>query len=184
LLLRDDVFTDAFATLKPMTPAQDLPMIAQQEYLLRFTVFTADTAFELGSLLRSRLLDLRAGGTVSIDLAGHVLFTATTPGATPGQADWVRRKRNIVQRFHRSSYAIGRQLELDNQTLEGRHGLSLADYAAHGGGFPLFLAATNQPAACVGSIIVSGLPQRDDHDLVTSAISFYLKIAIPQLPSA
>jgi uncharacterized protein (UPF0303 family) len=163
------------------SPQTDLPILAQQESLLRFPAFTPDTAFDLGSLLRQRLLSLHAGGTVAIDLAGHVLFTATTTGATPGQADWVRRKRNIVARFHRSSYAIGRQLELDQQTLESRHGLSLTDFAAHGGGFPLFLAASGQPAACVGSIIVSGLPQRDDHNLVASAISTYLNIPIPEL---
>ena len=103
--------------------------------------------------------------------------TCATPGATPGQADWIRRKRNTVRHFARSSYAIGRQLELDGQTLEARHNLPLADYAAHGGGFPLFLNGSG----CIGTIIVSGLPQRDDHNLVATAIAEHLGVDIPQL---
>jgi uncharacterized protein (UPF0303 family) len=157
-------------------PAEDLDILAQQESLLHFANFTPDTAWQLGSLLRSAVLARNAGCTIEVELSNHILFTATTPGATPGQADWIRRKRNTVRRFARSSYAVGRQLELDQQTLEARHGLTLADYAAHGGGFPLRIAD-----AFVGTIILSGLAQRDDHNLVVTAIAEHLKIAIPQL---
>jgi uncharacterized protein (UPF0303 family) len=157
-------------------PAHDLAILAQQESLLHFTSFTPDMAWQVGSLLRSAALSRNAGCTVEIELANHILFTATTPGATPGQADWIRRKRNTVRRFARSSYAVGRQLELENQTLEARHGLTLAEYAAHGGGFPLRIGE-----AFVGTIILSGLAQRDDHNLVVTAIAEHLKITIPQL---
>jgi uncharacterized protein (UPF0303 family) len=165
-----------------MNPAEDLTILTQQESLLRFPAFTLDTAWQLGTRLREALLARNAGGrvapggTAEIELAGHILFTATTPGATPGQANWIRRKRNTVRHFARSSYAIGRQLELEGQTLEARHGLTLADHAAHGGGFPLHIAD-----AFAGTIILSGLPQRDDHNLVVTAIAAHLGIAIPQL---
>jgi uncharacterized protein (UPF0303 family) len=162
-----------------MNPAADLKLITQQESLLRFPAFNADVAWQLGSLLRSKLLALNAGGTVEIDLAGHVLFTAVTAGATPGQSDWVRRKRNVVRRFGTSSYAVGRKLELNNQTLEGRHGLFLADYATDGGGFPIIIAGSGM----VGAVIVSGLDQRADHGLAVAAISELLGISAPILPS-
>ena len=159
-------------------PAQDLDLLAQQESLLHFTTFTPDTAWQLGSLLRSAVLARNAGCTIEIELANHILFTATTPGATPGQADWIRRKRNTVRRFGRSSYAVGRILERDGDTIESRHGLTLTDYAAHGGGFPIYLAGTGP----VGSAIVSGLPQRDDHNLVVSALAELLNITVSTLP--
>ena len=158
-------------------PTQDLTILAQQEELLHFTEFTPDTAWQLGNRLRDALLTRQAGGTVEIELAGQLLFACTTEGAKPNQADWIRRKRNTVRHFARSSYAVGRQLELDQQTLETHHGFALADYAAHGGGFPIFLAGPE----CVGTIIVSGLPQRDDHNLVVTAIAEHLNVAIPQL---
>jgi uncharacterized protein (UPF0303 family) len=42
----------------------------------------------------------------------------------------------------------------------------LADYATHGGSFPL----TVEDAGVVGSVTVSGLPQRADHELVVEAL--------------
>jgi uncharacterized protein (UPF0303 family) len=155
----------------------DLDIIAAQERLLRFTAFDAATAWQLGSLLRTKLLELRAGGTVEIEVNGQLLFACATVGATPGQADWIRRKRNTVRRFARSSYAVGRQLELDGQTMEARHGLMLADYAAHGGGFPLWLGGS-----CVGTVVLSGLAQRDDHGLVVEALATVLGADPPRLP--
>jgi uncharacterized protein (UPF0303 family) len=157
---------------------QDLEILAQQEHLLRFPSFNAHTAWRLGSLLREALLARDAGGTVEIELAGHLLFACATPGATPGQANWIRRKRNTVHHFARSTYAIGRKLERDGGTLESRHALSETDYAAHGGGFPVTLEGTGM----VGSIIFSGLPQREDHNLVVDALATLLGIDVPRLP--
>ena len=160
-----------------MGAAEDLKIIDEQEKLLRFAGFDAATAWQLGSIMRQRLIDAGAGGTIEIEVAGQVLFACVTVGATPGQADWVRRKRNTVRRFARSSYAVGRILERDGETMEGRHGLALADYAAHGGGFPIFVNGVGM----VGSAIVSGLPQRSDHALVVGAIAKLLGCAAPEL---
>jgi uncharacterized protein (UPF0303 family) len=167
-----------------MTPAEsqriaaDLDIIAQQEKLLRFPSFNAETAWQLSSLLRSLLVQRSAAGTFEIELAGQVLFTAATTGATPGQADWIRRKRNVVHRFARSTYAIGLTLQLSGETLLTRHGLELKDFVSHGGGFPLWLDRTGP----IGSIVLSGLPQRDDHSLVASALAQHLEIPTPHLP--
>jgi uncharacterized protein (UPF0303 family) len=47
-----------------------------------------------------------------------------------------------------------------------RQGLSVADYDTDGGSFPLNVAG----AGVVGSVTVSGLPQRSDHELVVEAL--------------
>jgi uncharacterized protein (UPF0303 family) len=166
----------------PPDPAADLQVLAQQEALLRFPAFDPDTAWHLGSLLRAALLARAAGGTVEIERDDQLLFACTTPGAKPNQADWIRRKRNTVRHFERSSYAIGRELALNNQTLESAHQLSEIDFAAHGGGFPLWLKGdAHTPDVFAGTIILSGLPQRDDHNLVVTAIASYLALTIPHL---
>jgi len=82
-----------------------------------------------------------------------------------------------VMRFGRSSYALGLDLELKGQPLEARHGLTLADYAMHGGGFPIVLKGTG----CVGSIIASGLHQRVDHAIVVDAIAEILGVDVVRL---
>ena len=160
-----------------MSVIEDIAVIEEQEKALRFAAFDADAAWQLGGIVRSKLLERGAGGTVEIELAGQVLFACTTVGATPGQADWIRRKRNTVRRFARSSYAIGRALERDGETLLSRHALEIKDYAAHGGGFPIFVVGVG----CIGSVIVSGLPQRDDHGLVVSAVAEVLGVSVAQL---
>ena len=160
-----------------MTPDQDLPLLEQQESLLQFDTFDAHTAWRLGSLLRAALLERKAGGTVEIEIAGQLLFACVTPGATPGQANWIRRKRNAVHHFARSTYAIGRKLEREGTTLTSKHGLSETDFVVHGGGFPLVLRGTG----AVGSIVLSGLPQREDHALVVNALAGVLGIDVPRL---
>ena len=159
-----------------MNPTEDLAVLEQQETLLRFTAFDAEAAWQIGGLLRSALLERNAGGTIQIELGGQLLFACATNGAKPDQADWIRRKRNTVHRFARSSYAVGRLLARDGETLETAHHLSEAEYAAHGGGFPVWVGD-----ACVGSIILSGLPQRDDHNLVVGAVAATLGVAVPVL---
>ncbi len=45
-------------------------------------------------------------------------------------------------------------------------GLPISEYASDGGSFPL----TVKDAGIVGSVTVSGLPQRADHELVVEAL--------------
>lgn len=160
-----------------MSVIEDLEVIAEQEKLLRFASFNTDTAWQLGNLLRAMLLERNASGTVEIELAGQVLFACTTPGASPGQANWIRRKRNTVRAFAKSSYAVGLTLERDGDTLPERQGLALVDYAIHGGGFPLHVTGMG----CIGSVVVSGLPQRQDHELVVTAVAQLLGLNPPHL---
>jgi len=156
----------------------DLKTIAAQEQQLQFSAFSADTAWALGSHLRADAIARGAAMTFEIQIAGRTLLLVTTEGAPAGQADWIRRKRNVVMRFGRSSYAVGRQLELDGMTIEQRHGLTLADYAMHGGGFPIILRGTG----VIGSVIASGLHQRVDHAMVVDALAAVLGFEVERLP--
>ena len=161
-----------------MSIATDLDTIAAQERLLQFHAFSPDTAWDLGSRLRADALAREAAMTFEIQIAGRTVFLATTGFPAPGQADWIRRKRNVVMRFGRSSYAVGLQLAQEGKTIEERHGLTLDDYAMHGGGFPITLDGTG----LVGSVIASGLAQRDDHAMVVDALAAVLgRTDIPRL---
>jgi uncharacterized protein (UPF0303 family) len=156
----------------------DLRLIAEQERLLHFAGFSAETAWAVGCALRAEALARKAGMTFEIQVAGRTLFACSTEGAAPGQADWIRRKRNVVMRFGRSSYAVGLHLQLEGKTIEERHGLTLTDFAMHGGGVPILLAGTG----LVGSVVSSGLDQRTDHGLVVSVMAGVLGVNVPALP--
>jgi uncharacterized protein (UPF0303 family) len=103
---------------------------------------------------------------IDVRRVGQPLFYAALDGTTPDNAEWVRKKSNVVARFHRSSYGVGLSLKAKNETLLEKFGLPMADYAAHGGSSPL----TVRGAGVVGSVTVSGLPQRADHELVVEAL--------------
>jgi uncharacterized protein (UPF0303 family) len=145
---------------------EDLERVALQERELRLQRLDACVAWELGVLLKTLMEDRNLALAIDVRRFGQPLFYAALDGTTPDNAEWVRRKSNVVARFHRSSYAVGLNLKLNKTTLLEKYGLPTADYAAHGGSFPLTVAG----AGVVGSVTVSGLPQRDDHGLVVEAL--------------
>ena len=150
--------------------SEDLERIALQERELRLPNLDAQAAWEVGSRLRGLAAERGLKLVVDVRRFGQPLFYAALDGTTPDNAEWVRRKSNVVARFHRSSYAVGLTLKLKETTLLDRYGLPVADYAADGGSFPLIV----ENAGVVGSVTVSGLPQRDDHNLVVEALCAHL----------
>ena len=98
----------------------DLHALSGQETTLTFSHFDHNTAWELGSALKSAAEQRRLSIAIEIQLAGQTLFYYAMPGTTPDIADWVRRKRNVVKHFHKSSYAIDLRLQQRQSTLEER----------------------------------------------------------------
>jgi uncharacterized protein (UPF0303 family) len=147
--------------------AEDIRRIRLQEERLLFSAFDARTAWEVGLKLKAAGEARQAPIVVDISLLSMPLLVFALPSGAPENFDWVRRKRNVVYHFHRSSYAIGRRLAQDGQTLQELAALPERDYAAHGGSFPLLLKGTG----CIGAVTVSGLPQREDHKMVVDAIA-------------
>jgi uncharacterized protein (UPF0303 family) len=158
-----------------MAIPEDLATIARQEAELRLPRFDHDTAWRIGLSLRQLAVARNQSIVIDIRRFGQPhqpLFYTALSGTTPDNPRWVQRKSNVVARFHRSSYAIGLMLAQDNRTFAERYSLPDADYAAHGGSFPLHVDG----AGIIGSITVSGLPQREDHNLVVEALCLELHI--------
>jgi len=155
-----------------MPIAEDLTQIALQEHELQFPSFDEAAAWRLGTRLREFAVSRSLGIVIDVRRFGQPLFYTALAGTTPDHAEWIRRKSNVVARFHRSSYAMGLEMEQKKSTLQERYGLPIADYASHGGGFPLRVAN----AGVIGSVTVSGLPQRADHELVVEALCAELNL--------
>jgi uncharacterized protein (UPF0303 family) len=128
----------------------DLDRIDVQYELLVFKEFDERTARALGNLVMEHaghepvIVDIRRGD--------DLLYFGANPGTSPANADWARRKRNLVN--------------IDLMALDRR------DHTPHGGCFPIRVAG----AGIVGTITVSGLPQRDDHKLATDCIAELLGV--------
>ena len=145
---------------------EDLDRIALQERELVLPRLDADIAWQIGSKLRAIAAERQLAIVIDIRCFGHPLFYAAMDGTTPDNPEWVRRKSNVVARFHHSSYTAALNEKLKGKTIYETQGLPLAEFATHGGAFPLRIAN----AGVVGSITVSGLPMRQDHELVIEAL--------------
>jgi uncharacterized protein (UPF0303 family) len=160
--------------------SEDRARIAEQERRLVFPSFDTSAAWSLGTALRALALARSAPVVIDIRRFGdphQQLFFTALPGTTPDNARWVARKSNVVARFHRSSYAAGLYLAEQGLTFEQKYSLPDADYATHGGAFPITLAITG----VIGAVTVSGLPQRADHELVVEALCAHLNLPYADL---
>jgi uncharacterized protein (UPF0303 family) len=143
-----------------------LAELAAEEAELQFTGFTNDDAWDLGSALVAAAR--RDGAPVAVDVSrhGHQLFHASLPGTCPDNDSWIQRKTRVVHRFGHSSLYV-RQASIERgTTFEAEFGLDPALYAAHGGAFPIVVRSVGP----VGAVVVSGLPQLEDHRTVVAAI--------------
>jgi uncharacterized protein (UPF0303 family) len=150
-----------------MTMEQDIQRLAKQEELLQLDQFDAGTAWDLGTRLKAICEARGVSVTIEIRLTKETVFFYAMPGTAPSNADWARRKRNLVELLHTSSYAVGRARANGGSDTEAIMGLAARDYAAHGGSFPIRVRGMG----CVGVVTVSGVPQREDHALVVEALA-------------
>ncbi|PVF95442.1 hypothetical protein CPB86DRAFT_787993 [Serendipita vermifera] len=173
--------------------------IQKDENELQLPTFTPEDAFRLGCALREKFGELKnevanadkfhnkykgtvyenfpisSGIVIHIEaFTGHKLFTCTVGSASAVKPDnwiWVEGKKNVVKRFHRSSYGIGRECVLKGKTPE-EAGFTLPEFSAHGGGFPIWIRGVT--VAPVAVVIVSGLPQTMDHQLIVDTLRVFI----------
>jgi len=103
--------------------SEDLERIALQERELRVPRLDAGVAWELGSRIRTMALERGLTLVVDVRRFGQPLFYAALDGTSPDNPEWVRRKSNVVARFHRSSYGVGITQKMKGTTLQERQGL-------------------------------------------------------------
>ena len=147
-------------------PAPSLAELAAEEDELQFTGFTNEDAWQLGNALVE--VGMRRAAPIAIDISrnGQQLFHAALHGTTPDNDSWIQRKTRVVNRFGHSSLYV-RQASIERgTTFEAEFGLDPEQYAAHGGGFPILVRSVGP----IGVVVVSGLPQLEDHSIVVAAI--------------
>ncbi len=150
---------------------EDLARIVLQEQELTFAAFDFDVAWDLGSNLRAVAVTRKLPIVIDVRRFGvQPLFYAALAGTAPTNAEWVRRKSNVVEMLHKSSYRVTLEQKQKRTSLADKYALSPADYAEAGGSFPIHVRGTG----VIGSVTVSGLPQRKDHETVVEALCLHL----------
>ena len=151
-------------------PQLSLAELAAEEEELRLPGFTNDDAWTLGSDLVTTAR--REGAPVAIGIMrnGQRLFHAALPGSSPDNDAWIERKARVVGRFGHSSLYMGQLARDAGSTVEEMFGLDPQLFAAHGGAFPILVRSVGP----VGVVVVSGLPQVEDHRMVVAALRNHL----------
>jgi uncharacterized protein (UPF0303 family) len=140
--------------------------LTAEEEELQLASFTADDAWTLGTALVAAARRAQAPVAIDISRNRHQLFHAALPGAAPDNDSWIRRKARVVHRFGHSSLYMRQLCAAEGTTLEDKFGLDPRRYAAHGGAVPILVRSVGP----VGVVVVSGLPQLEDHRMVVTAL--------------
>jgi uncharacterized protein (UPF0303 family) len=156
----------------PVAPeiAELIAELEEQERRLTLPGFTHDDAWTLGTLLVGLAREREAPVAVDIRRGGQQLFHAALPGSTPDNDAWIDRKRRVVERYGCSSLLVGSRFRAKGTTFEESSRLDPDTYAAHGGAFPIAVTG----AGVIGTVVVSGLPQVEDHKMVVEALETLL----------
>lgn len=147
-----------------------LPLLVEQEERLQFDAFDHDLAWALGLQFFTAAREENLPISVAIRLAEQRVFHAARPGTSADQDSWLDRKHRVVTHFEQSSFRVGTSFRAQGTTFEESSGLDDALYAAHGGAFPIRVRGRG----LVGTVGVSGLPQRDDHAFAVRQLGRFL----------
>jgi uncharacterized protein (UPF0303 family) len=141
-----------------------LTRIEAEERELVLSRFDLADAWALGSRMRDAALEAGLPIVIGITMGDARVFHTALPGSSADNDGWLERKTRVARRYGRSSYGVGQSFRAVGKDFDIDARLDPADYAAHGGVFPV----TIEGVGVVGTVGVSGLPQAEDHAFVVA----------------
>ena len=133
---------------------------------LQLPHFDAAVAWQIGRAIHDRAEAEGKRIAIEVSRPGQQLFYCVMPGIAPDSTAWIRRKRNVVERFHKSSLLMKLLADQAQRDMHQRYSLNPDDYCASGGGVPIVVRGSG----CIGAVTVSGMTQFDDHAWGVDAI--------------
>jgi uncharacterized protein (UPF0303 family) len=153
---------------------KEISALQTQEKELWVPSFSNDDALALGNLIVRKVRESGRSVALEIERNGRVLFRYAMEGTGVDHDKWIARKRKTVILTEHSSLLIRLELERNGQNLAERYLVDGNEYVASGGGVPIKLKETG----LVGTIVVSGLPDVDDHAVIIAALKEHYKLSI------
>jgi uncharacterized protein (UPF0303 family) len=156
-------------TTEEATPTPTLDELLDQERRLVLSSLDENGAVAIGASILRVAIERDLPVTIEVRLRDRVVFRAARNGTDATNDLYVGGKARLVERFGHASLYERLRYEADGTTFEEATSLTFPEYAPHGGGFPLRVDGAGQ----VGAVIVSGLPQLDDHALVVECLASF-----------
>lgn len=106
---------------------------------------------------------------IQVQIGEWIVYKSALPGSKPENDGWIKRKANVVLMKHHSTMYERVLAEENNRDWHLDNGVVDETHAIHGGGFPL---CTDE--GFKGILLISGLPQVEDHLLAVEILRNYL----------
>jgi uncharacterized protein (UPF0303 family) len=154
---------------------QEFMKIHSNDLLLEEKVLQLDSiddldAVNIGRIATEIAIDRKLPVAIEVRIGDWVIYHASLPGSTPENDWWMSRKaRTVMLKHHSTMYERvsaeerGVDWHKENNLLEETH-------AIHGGGLPLI----TKDDGFVGVLLISGLPQVEDHLLGVEVLTEFL----------
>jgi uncharacterized protein (UPF0303 family) len=125
---------------------------------------------DLGELMATTASERELPIVIQIRAGARLVYMAALSGSTASNDQWAARKARLTEHFEQSSLLVRLRHERDGQDVHSAHTLSPELYQAHGGAFPL----RARGVGVIGSIVISGLPQLEDHEFVVEQLRRFI----------
>jgi uncharacterized protein (UPF0303 family) len=144
--------------------------LLKEEQLLVLPDLSLNSAIEIGEIAKSLGTQRSLPIAVEVRVGDWIVYHASLPGSTPENDWWIGRKARVVKLKKHSS--MFERVLAEEQGIDWHKENNLLDetHAIHGGGLPLI----TKEDGCVGVLIISGLPQVDDHLLGVEVLTEFL----------
>ena len=144
--------------------------LLKEEQLLVLPDLSQKSAIEIGEIAKSLGTQRSLPIAVEVRVGDWIVYHASLPGSTQENDWWIGRKARVVKLKKHSS--MFERVLAEEQGIDWHKENNLLDetHAIHGGGLPLI----TKDDGFVGVLIISGLPQVDDHLLGVEVLTEFL----------
>ena len=144
--------------------------LMNEEQVLTLPSFDLAEALEIGEISKSLAVLRKLPIAIQIRLNDWIIYHASLPGSTPKNDWWMSRKaRTVMLKQHSKMYE---RVSAEERGVDWHKENNVKDetYAIHGGGLPLI----TKNEGFVGILLISGLPQVEDHLLGVEVLTEFL----------
>jgi uncharacterized protein (UPF0303 family) len=141
-----------------------------EEQVLTITSLDLAGALEIGEIAKSLAILRKLPIAIQVRLDDWIIYHASLPGSTAKNHWWIDRKARVVSLKHHSTLFERVSAEERGVDWHNENNLSDETHAIHGGGLPLI----TKDDGFVGVLLISGLPQVEDHLLGVEVLTEFL----------
>ena len=144
-------------------------LLSEEQHLL-LPNFDHLEALEIGFIAKTIGLQRNLPIAVEVRLDDWVVYHVSLPGSKVENRWWIARKARVVKLKHHSTLYERVRSEERSEDWFAVNKVNEEEYAIHGGGLPLI----TEDQEFVGVLLISGLPQVEDHLLGVEVLTEYL----------